>query len=91
MSAQSQAQNLAQSTLSPAHSHTVFLTQYQLLKQDFEYNLKLLEERDEELEHADMQLAALQAHVQEQQQQLNSLQQLQAETQSGAGLLAPAG
>jgi hypothetical protein len=63
------------------------------LKSDFQYNLKLLEDRDAELERYDSEHAVLAATVADKERQLQALQKLHSDLTSGMarGLIAVKG
>ncbi|GAX83568.1 hypothetical protein CEUSTIGMA_g10993.t1 [Chlamydomonas eustigma] len=71
--------NLRESALQQLEHH------FEQLKSDFQYNLKLLEDRDAELERYDSEHAVLSASLVDKERQLQSFQKLHAEVTSGDG------
>ena len=62
--------------------------QFEQLKNDFRYNLGLLEDRDSELEKYDAEQSLMAASLADKEQLLAELQRLHADAMSGGGMTA---
>lgn len=82
---------LEESLTQKDRQHQELSAKFEQLKQDFEYNLKLLDERDSELDKYDAEFSVAAASLADKDRQMAELQALVDELQTGACPLRGAG